>query len=481
MAAGYNQAALRQIIFRNDDTGRLDVPLALRRTADQKSFNTLVRLFFLGQSVPRTEAHAAFEPMPVEPLIEIGLLESIDDSLCSRAMLVPLDDLFVAYDFPMEVTGEPEPRDYVLGVGRASITLANLTVRRQNEVVLDLGTGSGCQALLAASHAAKVIGTDVNPRALSFADFNSRLNGITNFERRQGSLYETVRDEKFDLIIANPPFVISPSLDLVYRDSGMVGDEVSRRVIEGAAGLLREGGFCTVLCNWHHEREAQWAERPQDWIAGSGCDSWILRLKTDDPLTYAANWLRTSNGHNPTTYGSLLDEWVRYYKKLGINFISYGAIMLRRRSVKNWQRADTAYLSHPTTNASEQIQLIFANQDLLESRDDERQLLEYKFLLSPAHQLEHTLKAEATHWAVKEATLKYAGGLGFAVRVDRLVGVVLAGCDGSHLLGELIADLAKGLNVEFESVVPPSLAIIKKLLQLGFLSVAHTAAFTKTG
>jgi hypothetical protein len=117
----------------------------------------------------------------------------------------------------------------------------------------------------------------------------------------------------------------------------------------------------------------------------------------------------------------------------------------------------------------------------LESLDDERQLLEYKFLLSPAHQLEHILKAEATHWAVKEATLKYEDGLGFTVGVDRLVGVVLAGCDGNHPLGELIADLARGLNVEFETVVPPSLSIVKKLTQLGFISVAQTAASTKPG
>ena len=59
--------------------------------------------------------------------------------------------------------------DHVLGVGGATRILAALTVRRQVGAALDLGTGSGVHALLAARHAERVVGVDLNRRALRLA------------------------------------------------------------------------------------------------------------------------------------------------------------------------------------------------------------------------------------------------------------------------------------------------------------------------
>jgi Methylase of polypeptide chain release factors len=55
-------------------------------------------------------------------------------------------------------------------VHRPSVTLASLTVRRDVASALDVGTGCGVQALLAAKHAERVVATDINERALAFAD-----------------------------------------------------------------------------------------------------------------------------------------------------------------------------------------------------------------------------------------------------------------------------------------------------------------------
>lgn len=124
--------------------------------------------------------------------------------------------------------------DYVLDVGLATLFLANLTVRQQVEAALDLGTGAGFQAILASSHAARVIATDTNPRA--FTMFNALLNDVSNIELRQGSLYDPVEGYNFDLIVSNPTFVISPKFQYEYRDSGMPGDAISEQVIRGVCG-----------------------------------------------------------------------------------------------------------------------------------------------------------------------------------------------------------------------------------------------------
>src|SRR4030081_1038241 len=92
----------------------------------------------------------------------------------------------------------------------SSRLLARLTIRRSIEVALDLGTGCGYQAVLAARHAERVIATDVNPRALAFTSFNALLNGAPNVECRQGDRFAAVEGLTFDLIASNPPFVVSP-------------------------------------------------------------------------------------------------------------------------------------------------------------------------------------------------------------------------------------------------------------------------------
>jgi protein-L-isoaspartate(D-aspartate) O-methyltransferase len=107
--------------------------------------------------------------------------------------------------------------------------------------VLEIGTGCGYQALLAAEHAERVVATDISPRALSFAAFNAALNRVGNLELRRGSFFEPVEGERFELVVSNPPYAVSPESRLVYRDAGLPRDEVSALVVRGAAGALRPG------------------------------------------------------------------------------------------------------------------------------------------------------------------------------------------------------------------------------------------------
>src|SRR5205814_2148722 len=108
---------------------------------------------------------------------------------------------------------------------------AALTPRRRVARALDVGTGNGAQALLAARHSAQVVATDVNPRALKYTQLNAALNGVANLETRAGSLFEPVAGERFDLVTCNAPYVISPETRWQYRDGGLPGDELSERVV----------------------------------------------------------------------------------------------------------------------------------------------------------------------------------------------------------------------------------------------------------
>lgn len=83
----------------------------------------------------------------------------------------------------------------------------NLSVE-ENSVVLDMGTGCGILAVLAAEGAKRVVAVDINPHAVACAQRNAKLNKLSaKIETRQGDLFEPVASEKYDLIIFNPPYL----------------------------------------------------------------------------------------------------------------------------------------------------------------------------------------------------------------------------------------------------------------------------------
>ena len=485
-AAGYTQTSLAKKVLSNESGRPLDVPALLRRTAEPSPYNTLLRLFVLARPVAEEAARAALEPAELEPLTAVGLLRRDKEGVRAEAALIPFEDLLLARDFWPDFTAEPARRDHVMGVGPSSLAVANLTVRRPIELALDLGTGCGVFALLAARHADRVIATDTNPRALNFAALNARLNGVSSVELRRGDLYEPVTARHFDLIVCNPPYAISPRSEYQYRDSGLPGDAICERVIRGAPPRLREGGFCSVVFNWHHQSEDDWAERPTQWLEGTGCDAWVLRSDMTDPIGYAATWLRHAGQRDPSRYERQLAEWLAYHEQLGIRQISSGAVVLRRRSApSNWIRAEDAPPGRPLGSCSDQIQRVFAAQDLIEQLTDEQSLLERSFVLAPDHELEHLLHAKGGDWVVKAARLRQTSGFPFTGNVDRLVGMVLAGCDGHHSLRELVNGLAAALKLDAGRVGPACTGVVRTLLGAGFLTLADdppaAAARTQDG
>jgi release factor glutamine methyltransferase len=125
--------------------------------------------------------------------------------------------------------------DGVYAPAEDSFLLAeNLTVK-EGDVVLDMGTGCGLLAVLAAGKAAKVVATDINPQAIRCTRQNAVLNNVKNqIETRQGGLFEPIgKSEKFDLIFFNAPYLPSEKWeeeDIVSR--AWAGGETGRKVID---------------------------------------------------------------------------------------------------------------------------------------------------------------------------------------------------------------------------------------------------------
>lgn len=312
----------------------------LRVTGDGGPLSTLTRLWPLQAAVPLADAERAL-PGLVQPLAVAGFLEQSVGTVRARIDLRPYadvtdsgqEDWWVVSDLTpgLDGSGNRVGRDHVLGISPASTQLAQLTVREEVGSALDLGTGCGVQSLHLTTHADRVVATDVNRRALDMARLNASLNGVS-YDVRDGSLYDPVARETFDLIVTNPPFVVSPGTGelLTYRDSGLPGDEVVRRVVTGAPDRLNDGGWCQVLANWVHVDGQPWQERIEGWLDGIGCDAWVVQREVADPASYVELWLRDAGHDRSPDYVQRYDTWLGWLEQQGITGIGFGWLSLRK-------------------------------------------------------------------------------------------------------------------------------------------------------
>ena len=174
-----------------------DVPVGDRRLPDTR-LGTVVRALFLQLPVPAGDLAHALGRAAVDALAATGLTAA-GDEVALHGRIVPVGDLFVASDDFPGADAELDPADFVAAYTPTSKLCDSLTPRGPVGRALDIGTGSGVQAMLSARHARDVVATDVNARALAFTELNAALNGFTNIDCRLGSLFEPVAGETFDV------------------------------------------------------------------------------------------------------------------------------------------------------------------------------------------------------------------------------------------------------------------------------------------
>jgi SAM-dependent methyltransferase len=441
--------------------------LATLDRPDDARLAILLRLFRTGETVPRPQADNSISPLAIDDLVEAGILETEGTGVIARASLAAFDDLIVAGD-PARRYYDP---DFVVNVSAATKTVANVTVRPQIGTALDLGTGSGIQALLAARHADQVIGVDINAHALALARLSQRLNAVDNIAWVEAEWFDSVRGQRFDLVVANPPVVISPDNTLLYRDSPVGGEELSRQLIRESAEHLTEGGFASLLCHWTH-REGAWEEIPGQWVAALGCDALLLHFGSQEPLAYAMSMVADSPNPDSVTVAETVNRWIDAYNRAGVERIAVGATILRRRSAgPNWSRAFEVP-GGPSGPGGDQLERMFAGGDFLAARsgaDQLRELLSSAWRLLDGHKLDQTLVHENGAFASGPSLLRQEPGLGLHAQVDPRVAPVLLGCNGERPLAELIDVLPIPDGLDQAGFHSLCLETIRDLIAKGFL------------
>ena len=472
-ASGFTPDAIRDALNSQDDvlSRHAEIPVHIRRLDTRTPLHALIQLFVLNVEIPVEHAGAAAGPLGLDGLVSLGLIAADGPVARPLVRIIPHEELVIVSDLRLSPLDDA-PAEHVVGVHRPSITLACLTVRAKVRRALDLGTGSGIQAILTAKHADTVVATDVTQRAVDFTVFNARLNGTANIDARIGSWFEPVEGETFELIVSNPPYVISPESRYIYRDSGMRGDSASEQVVRTAPRFLANGGFATVMVSWVADPAATDATAPiRRWVEGTGCDAWLLHHRTDDPLTTASLW----NEHlsrDPARFAKVIEEWTAYYRDIGAEGIAYGAIVLRRRDdAPNWVKVDEIPAGRLTA-ASAHIRRVFKAQDRLRALASDDAFLDFAPTMVTRHRIMQGSHAADGALVVDETAVSLEEGLGFVAQVDRYTAAILPRLDGSKPLRRMLADAARELGISKTEVGPftaGGAGVVRRMYEAGFL------------
>jgi methylase of polypeptide subunit release factors len=465
--AGYTEKNLRKHL------GAAELPSRqlrnLARLSDRASgptpLNVLLRWFWLGNPQTQTDVAELIPQEILSLLLEAKLLQLHEDELVPVAMILHIDGFLVAADHPIAI--EKKQAEMVLWPNPTSKFLARFAVRRHSRATLDLGTGSGILSLGAASYSDTVVATDLNHRALSCTRFNARWNGVENIEVLAGDCFAPVAGRRFDLILSNPPFFITPQADYLFCDNPMDLDGLCRRLVKEAPAHLAEDGYMQMLCEWAQIKGQPWEERVAEWMEGTGCDAWVMKGLTQDPEEYAQHRIRETS-QDSTQDSANYDGYMGYYRHRGVEAIHDGMVVMRRREGKNFVRIEEVPKT-PSGNLSEMILSTFAAHDFLRKNDTNGRLMTTRPRLSPNVRLEQSCTPVEGKWQAESLTLHLTTGFQSHFAVQPLVAEFLANCDGTKTVDEAVQELANKTGASFNKVSAECVTMIRNLIERGFL------------
>ena len=316
-----------------------------------------------------------------------------------------------------------------------------------------------------------MVAVDRNPRAVEMATFNARLNGLTHVECREGDLFAPVRGEAFDLVVSNPPFIVSPDNLFYFLHGGMSGDELCRTIARQAPAFLADAGYCQFLANWTVVSGEDWRDRLAGWFDGTGCEALVLRRGSTAPDEYAAVWIESEEGDG--TFDESFAKWMDYYERLQVETIDSGLVTMRRSAggTTPWFRAEDTP-DTMTFPAGDEITRRFEAEDFLLAHTADEALLAASFRLAPDVRLDQQLGRGADGWEFLGAELRRVEGLHWSGNVDLAGASVLGRCDGTRSMAGLLADLAGAVGPDAEELSAAWPATVRRLVQFGFLEPA---------
>lgn len=326
--------------------------LGLRRLADYEmepsrrpalppptdSADVLIRLFLSGDFVERAVLEAHLDSATTALLETMGLLEAAErGQYYGTVALYPVNGLLIASDrwsWPDGSAFEaPEDTVYPALVRNTRLFL-DLLPDGPCERCLDLGSGTGIAAFAAVRNGAKQSwASDIAERSTRFAEFNRRLNGLSGVSTVTSDLYEQLKSQRFDRIVAHPPYMPVLASKWVFLSGGEDGEQITRRIVEGLPRHLEQGGLCCCLTMGSDRkgsdgRDLPFESRVREWLgeAQAKFDVAVIVRKVVEPQQFALS----AGPFEPRTRADA-HQWRDLFARLGVASLVYGLLLIQRR------------------------------------------------------------------------------------------------------------------------------------------------------
>lgn len=484
----------------------------------------VARLFLLADAVPTASAEDALGADLVSALQAAGLLvpadageprsgdpspgeysEESERRLVSSVSIAPYslpvgvprlagrrkpDTLYLASDFGTLTRPEVLDGDFVLGLGGAGRTLIEITRREAVTTAADIGTGCGIQALALALHADTVIATDISERALEFTRLNAQINGIDNIETRQGSLLEPLRGQTVDLLVTNPPFVITPQAargQFEYRDGGMPGDQLMRSLVRDIPQHLADGGQAALLGNWEvgqpdaeagpaawhkgAQNEAASADEAAVGSAAAGQTSlMVIEREQLSPTAYAHTWIRDGGVVRASEkWNADTAAWLNDFASRGVEQIAFGWVRFKRSAGGEPVVAAHRVSGPLGANAAGVAAFLDTRMAMLEwlAGAEDSEIADTAFVRG-SDIVEHR---HHTPGSENPSVIEMAQGTGFGqtLTVDTALAAFIGVADGTMTLRTVAGALAALLEVDSDKLCQQLVEQVRDILPLGFV------------
>jgi carbamoyltransferase len=319
-----------------------------RLRAQPDSLSILILLFLLQAEVELKTAESVLNNNLLQQLLKRGLLvKGKTGKVASTVSIYPCRGFYFVTDHhfrPPSVRPRTAPRQPVMHFGNDTYILGYLVPKLPiGSRVLDLCTGSGVHAILAAAQApsSRATGVDLNPRAIEFAKLNATINAVgSRCDFRYGSLYEPLllgangeEHERFDLIVANPPFTPSPRVGIarvLFQDAGPTGDEIVGSLLNGLVERLKPNGVGVVLSMFADQKRRRHEAKIRRWIGSrTPVDLLWLKIYSIDPeeLVSVLAWQLFEDDF--ADYSKRYREWLGELNSMEVTNLTYGLLVVR--------------------------------------------------------------------------------------------------------------------------------------------------------
>lgn len=392
--------------------------------ADDSDLGVLARFFLYGYNVPATELADALAPLELAEAATAGLIGLEAGAAVPLVRITPYRQAWVLSD---PVCG-PKERDHVVGLSAYPMYLARTLTGPSVGSALDLCSGSGALSLHLSQCAEQVTATDISPRALRLAATAAALAEL-KWDLKCGDLAAPVAGRRFDLIAANPPFVIKPGgVGYTYRDSGHPDDSIGARLAAAAATLLSDGGYMHFLTGWIHPTGGDWRERVYEWVADTGLDAWFVELSCAASGDYVRTW---ASGHEALPAQR---DWLDWLTANRIDAIGTGLVVLRAGGNRDpIVRTEELHGWQPITGTD--IHAWFNRHDWLTGHNP----LDYPLRPDPRLRLVQNATRTPDGWNVEQHQLSIPDSPRIDI-VNQLAVDLIEACDGTRTPRQILTD-----------------------------------------